>query len=84
MSNVEKNTLTLIDRTRLSLNGVENVGSFDDAFVKIVTALGELFVEGEELKIKDLSHERGEILIEGKISAVYYKDKLQKKRKSKE
>ena len=84
MNNEEKGRIVLTDRSALTLDGVENVGSFDENYVVIATALGEVNVEGEGLKIESLSNERGEILIKGKVNAIFYKDKLQKRRKSRE
>jgi sporulation protein YabP len=84
MNSTQKGNVKLTDRETLSVDGVVNVGSFDENFVTIATSLGELNVEGESLKIENLSNERGEIFIRGKINAVYYKDKVQKRRKSRE
>ena len=84
MNNEAKGTVVLKDRSRIEISGVESVGSFDEGFVMITTALGELNIEGEGLKIEDLSSERGEILILGKINAFFYKDKVLKRRKGRE
>lgn len=79
-----KGVVTIKDRSEITVNGVENIIGFDEGYVVISTTLGEVNVEGEELKIEDLSKERGEILIKGKVNAFYYKDKVAKKRKGRE
>ena len=84
MNSEIKGTVVLKDRCRLEISGVDGVGSFDEGFVIIFTSLGEMNIEGEGLKIEDLSSERGEILISGKINALFYKDKAQKRRKGRE
>ena len=73
--------ITLTDRKTLVLDGVENVASFDESCVLISTALGEVGIEGEGLKIENLSKERGEILICGIVSAIYYKEKPKGRKK---
>ena len=84
MNDTQKGSVKLTDRKTLAVDGVINVGGFDENFVIISTSLGELNVEGEGLKIENLSNERGEIFIRGKINAVYYADKIQKRRKKRE
>ena len=84
MDNSTKSSIILKDRGRIEISGVESVGSFDEGFVVLTTSLGEVNIEGEGLKIEDLSSERGEILILGKINAFFYKDKILKRRKGRE
>ena len=56
MNSTQKGNVKLTDRETLSVDGVVNVGSFDENFVTIATSLGELNVEGESLKIENLSN----------------------------
>ncbi len=72
----------LTDRKTLTLDGVSHVGSFDEEYVVVFTSLGEVNIEGEGLKIENLSKERGEILISGKITAIYYQDRTKGKKRS--
>ena len=74
-------TLTLHDRKELVLGGILDVVSFDEGEIVLSTNLGDLLIEGEELKIENLSKEKGEIAVRGKISSLYYKDKPQKKKR---
>lgn len=69
-----KQTMTLVNRERLTLNGVNNVESFDDEFLALSTERGRVCVEGENLKIESLSKDGGDIMIVGKVSGVYYSD----------
>ena len=71
---ITKQTVTLVERETLALNGVNNVESFDEEFVSLSTARGRVCVEGEGLKIESLSKDGGNILICGKINGVYYSD----------
>lgn len=64
--------LTLNERKNLTLSGVTEVVSFDDATVVLHTALGTLEVQGRELKLKNLSVEGGQVSVDGHISALVY------------
>lgn len=77
-----KGKIVVTDRKSTVLDGVENVLSFDEGYILLATSLGELTVEGEGLKIENLSKESGEITVSGRICALYYKDKNMKKRKA--
>lgn len=76
-----KGKITVTDRKSIVLDGVDNVLSFDENYIALSTSLGELNVEGEGLKIENLSKENGEITVCGRIGALYYKEKNLKKRK---
>ena len=71
--------LTLDERSRLTMTGVTEVVSFDDTTVVLRTALGDLEVQGQELKLKALSPEGGQVAVDGHISALYYEEPRQKR-----
>lgn len=66
--------LTLQDRNHLTMTGVSEVISFDDAAVVLGTNMGNLVVQGKELKLKTLMPEGGQVSITGKISALTYEE----------
>ena len=70
--------LNIKERSRLTLNGVINVDSFDESYVTLSTSEGRVSVEGQGLKIESLVREGGEIEITGKISGVYYSEQKKK------
>lgn len=76
-----KGKIIITDRKSTVLDGVENVLSFDESYITLSTSLGELNIEGDGLKIENLSKESGEITVSGRICALYYKEKKSKKRK---
>ena len=71
--------LTLDERSRLTMTGVTEVVSFDDTTVVLRTALGDLEVQGQELKLKALSPEGGQVAVDGHINALYYEEPRQKR-----
>lgn len=66
--------LTLNERKSLTMTGVTEVVSFDDACVVLHTALGTLEVHGQELKLKTLSIDGGQVAVDGQISALIYEE----------
>lgn len=66
--------LTLSDRRRLTVSGVDDVESFDDREITLYTAGGVLAVRGSGLKIEKLTIDGGELLVEGRIDSLEYSD----------
>ena len=66
--------LTLNDRKQLTVSGVTEVVSFDDASVVIRTPLGTLVVMGQDLQLKTLTGEGGNVVVEGHISNLSYEE----------
>ena len=74
----EKDFYTIIkNRKEVKLNGVLSVKNFTDDYLELNCELGDMIVEGKELKIESLIKESGEIIITGKIDSVYYKEKAE-------
>ena len=69
--------LTLDERKSLTMTGVTEVVSFDDASVVLKTALGTLLIQGSGLKLKALAPEGGSVSVEGHISALSYEEPRQ-------
>ncbi len=67
-----KHELSLSNRTALAVSGVEDVSGFDEAVITCRTTLGELIIEGSSLHIRSFSAEKGELTVDGKITALYY------------
>ena len=74
--------LILENRGKLSISGVNDVLSFDDQVVMVETELGLLTVKGEGLRINKLSIDTSEVIVEGDISYLAYRDKEMEKNKS--
>ena len=61
--------LILEDRERLTVSGVEEVESFDENTIVMVTAQGVLIVRGENLHIEKLS-----LKVEGMVESLTYEE----------
>ena len=69
--------LTLDQRSSLTMTGVTEVVSFDENAVIVHTDLGTLTVQGQQLQLKTLSVEGGQIAVEGNISSLQYEEPRQ-------
>lgn len=70
--------LSVENRKQLTASGVLDVDRFDEKAVVVLTNMGVLTVEGEDLHINRLNVEAGEIAIEGEIDRLQYTDLKEK------
>ncbi len=68
----QKQTLRILDRNQLHVDGISNVVSFDSERIELNGILGGIIVEGEDLSIAALNLDQGQVAIEGQICAVAY------------
>ncbi len=66
--------LVLNERKVLTVTGVTEVVSFDDATVIAHTELGTLVVQGKDLQLKTLLPEGGQVTVEGTIASLVYEE----------
>ncbi len=64
--------LLLEERERLTVSGVEEVESFDENTIVMVTSQGTLVVRGEDLHIEKLSLDGGDLKVEGSVESLIY------------
>lgn len=80
-SEIGKNQeLHLQNRKELSLSGVLDILGFEDTNLLVRTELGDLNIDGNDLRIKELSLENGRLLLQGKIDGIYYISPAEKKK----
>lgn len=66
--------LTLDQRKKLTMCGVTEVVSFDEETVVLKTCLGTLVIQGQQLKLKALTPDGGQVAVEGHIGALNYEE----------
>lgn len=69
-----EHNISMENRGRMSISGVEDVASFTDEIVVLVTNMGTLTIKGNDLRINKLNVESGELLVEGSINSCEYSD----------
>jgi sporulation protein YabP len=80
--NEGQHQLTLVNRGFLNIDGVKNLGSYDQEVVYIETDYGTLEIKGSGLHIQQLNLDQGKLMIDGDIqSFVYQEEGMQKKGK---
>ena len=66
--------LILNNRSKVSLNGITDILSFDVNEILIETELGMLMIRGNELHVNRLTLDKGEVDIDGRIDSFVYSD----------
>ena len=72
--NISDHRVTLEDREQLTVTGVEEVESFDESTIVMVTVRGALVVRGSGLHIEQLSLDGGQLRVEGDVESLTYED----------
>jgi sporulation protein YabP len=68
----KEHEIKVIKRKEMSISGVEEVISFDEESVRLMSIEGEIYIEGEDIKIGVLDTDRGLVTLSGKINGFYY------------
>ena len=66
--------LTLDSRSKLTMTGVTEVESFDEAMVVLHTSKGVLVVRGSGLHLQQLSLDGGQVLVDGTVDSMTYEE----------
>ncbi|MDL2300232.1 sporulation protein YabP [Clostridiaceae bacterium OttesenSCG-928-D20] len=61
-------------RNKLSISGVEEVLSFDDNEIIMLTSKGNMIIRGSDMKVGNLSVESGDLIVEGQINSLVYQE----------
>lgn len=67
-------SLIAADRREITVRGVSEVLSFDDANVRLVTTCGVLNLEGEGMRIHVLNLKDGIVAVTGQLNGVLYEE----------
>ena len=62
--------LSLSERSKLTVTGVDEVLRFDESEVEMRTSRGDLIVRGEALHVGRLAIDTGELSIDGSVSEI--------------
>lgn len=68
----KKHNIIMNNARELFIGGVSEVLNFDETLISLVTPLGELSIEGSELRITKYLMQSGEMCVDGKITALIY------------
>ena len=68
--------VVMTNRRNCTVNGVNDVLSFDIHEILLETEHGMLMIKGDELHVSRLTLEKGEVDIDGKIDSFTYSDMM--------
>ena len=77
---IGKQAVLISDKNRIEIDAVVSVKAFDEDGVLLETSLGNICVEGSDLRIENFDKASTRILISGNINGVYYLEKRMKKK----
>jgi sporulation protein YabP len=66
--------LVLTNCSQLAVEGVNNLGSYDQEQIILETSSGVLEVKGDGLHIQQLNLDQGKVTIDGKVYSLIYSD----------
>ena len=72
--------IVITDKKRIEIDSVISVKMFDEEGVLLETSLGNISIEGRDLRIENFEKATSRILISGSIQGVYYLEKRMKKK----
>lgn len=72
MEDNKRHTIAMENRERLTICEVEDVESFDEEKVVVVTSMGMLTVLGSDFRIHKLNVDDGQLVIEGMVDELKY------------
>ncbi len=73
--------IILENREKISVTEVQDVESFDDELIQVLTTKGKIVIKGMNLQVKKLDIEDGKVVINGTINAITYLEKTDTKGK---
>jgi sporulation protein YabP len=66
--------VTMTNRKSCTLNGINDVLSFDIHEILLETEQGMLMIKGDDLHVNRLTLDKGEVDVEGRIDSLTYSD----------
>ena len=73
-SSTRMHRMTMTNRKNCTVNGVNDVLSFDIHEILLETEQGMLMIKGDDLHVSRLTLEKGEVDVDGRIDSFTYSD----------
>ena len=73
-SSTRMHKMTMTNRKSCTINGVNDVLSFDIHEILLETEQGMLMIKGNDLHVSRLTLEKGEVDVDGRIDSLTYSD----------
>lgn len=72
-----EHSVSMLNREKMSLTGVDDVSAFDESTIVLTTNLGDLTVRGDALHIGCIDLELGRLEVEGHIRELSYDEPVE-------
>ncbi len=76
-TNIPDHDVVMRGRKLLDITGIIQVESFDSEEFLLETSMGFLAIRGENLQMKNLDVDKGQVTIKGKVLDLVYMDQVQ-------
>ena len=76
-----KHSVLIEDRKRAEVKGVKSILSFDEEYLVLELDSNALIIAGKNLRVLDLSREKGSVSIEGEVEELKYSVNKKNRRK---
>ncbi len=74
MEEIKRHSITMENREKITITEVEDVESFDEGKVVVVSSMGAITIEGSDFKINKLNVDDGQLVIEGIVDEIKYSE----------
>ncbi|MBC8531419.1 sporulation protein YabP [Gehongia tenuis] len=74
VTRVRAHSVFVENREKVTITGVDDVDSFNEEEVLLITEAGDITIAGEGLHIAKLNLDDGQLIVEGYLYAVEYSD----------
>ena len=74
MEETKRHHVTMENRGKITITEVEDVESFDEGKVVVITSMGAMTVEGSDFRINKLNVDDGQLVIEGIVDEIKYSE----------
>ena len=81
MTDNRNHTVTMDNRSNITMTGVLDVVSFDMDMIVAETEMGVIMLKGSNLHVSKLNLQNGDLEIDGEISSLVYEDNFAGNRK---
>ncbi len=77
-NNYGSHEVKIVDRSVISLSGINKISSFDDQEFLMESNMGIILLKGENLEIVKLDTHDGNVKIKGKLNSIAYIENIKK------
>ena len=78
---MQPHSIFLDNRSKMEIEGISDVESFTDTSIVANSTMGDIVVDGTDLKVDSFSSQTGKLVIKGLVDSIYYFTKSKDKKR---